>query len=369
MNYIYDSYINRFESYQEGKLEVFETPDPQSLLAFLTDDITIKPFKFKKQRYYQKFIRKFSEKSSVSVYEDEGTYIVFSAEKTIIQNIYNSFNSYPFPFQILFLKYLKNINHLSSTNIFLEKIEDKNIRITVITEKKGIATKIANIQSFQSLMNDTISGLNKKGFVNINFFILDKTLRGFLNKFEPINIEYGDLFAMFENIDKYIFKEPKENIKNRIKIRNIKDAALIATSFVLLIYSGIVYQNMSGNIAMFNSKINILSRNNNILYNKLKKLSSERFLYILRKQPQYSEAIINILSKFPEGAFIKSINITRVSGGRYKITGIGYTSNSYRDFVSAYNKLKISLSGIDIKIASFMTKTGKPYFYLSGDIK
>ena len=369
MNCVYDSYIDRFEGLNDtGSLVNYDSPVSQSFLAFLSRNIKIKPYKFK-ARGYQKFIKKFSERRSVSVWKDEDAYIVFSLENTIIQDIYNSYNSYPFPYQILFLKYLKSINHTGSTNIFLERIEDKAVRMTTITEKKDIATDITNIQSFQNQIDEMINSLNKKGFAKINFFVLDKTLMGFLNaEREPALISYADIFAMFENIDQYIFGEPKENIKKRAKEKNLKEKALIAVSALMLIFSLVVFKNINDKLSDFSLKIGAARTKNDILLNKLKTLSSERFLYVLSKQPQYGEALINILSKFPAGAAIKYIEV-RNTDEDYEITGIGYTAGGPEGFVRGFDELKNNLNGTGLEVTSYITKAGKPYFYFQGRLK
>ena len=364
MNYIYDSYIDRFEGLKNdtGGLVNYDSPAAGSFLAFLSREVKVKPYKFKKARDYQKFVNKFSERRSVSVWKDEDAYIVFSLENTIIQDIYNSYNSYPFPYQILFLKYLKSINHTGSTNIFLERIEDKAIRITIITEKKEIATDITNIQSFRSQIDETINSLNKKGFAKINFFIMDKTLTGFLGvEREPALISYADIFAMFENIDQYIFGEPKEEIKKRVKEKNLKEKALIAVSALMLVFSLVVFKNINDKLSDFSLRIAATRTKNDILSNKLKTLSSERFLYVLSKQPQYSKSLINILSKFPASAAIKYIEVRNA-----EVTGIGYTAGGPEGFVRGFDELQNNFKGTGIEFISYITAAGKPYFYFKG---
>ncbi len=365
-NYIYDSYIDRFEGLNDmGSLVNYDSPAAQSFLAFLSRDIKIKPYRFKAGDY-QKFIKKFSERRSVSVWKAEDAYIVFYLENTIIQDIYNSYNSYPFPYQVLFLKYLKSINHTASTNIFLERIEDKAVRMTIITEKKDIATDITNIQSFKNQIDEMINSLNKKGFAKINFFVLDKTLIGFLDaEREPALISYSDIFAMFEDLDPYIFREPKENIKKRIKEKNLKDTLLIAVSALMLVFSFVVFKNINDKLSNFSSKINTAQAKDDFLFNKLKKLSSERFLYVLSNQPQYSKALINIFSKFPAGVKIKYVKVIN-AGGKYGITGIGYTSGGPAKFVKEFNELQNNLKGTGIEVTSYINKAGKPYFYFQG---
>jgi hypothetical protein len=367
-NYIYDSYIDRFEGLNDtSSLVNYDSPVAQSFLAFLSRDIKIKSYRFK-ARDYQKFIKKFSERRSVSVWKDEDAYIVFYLENTIIQDIYNAYNSYPFPYQILFLKYLKSINHTASTNIFLERIEDKAVRMTIITEKKDIATDITNIQSFKNQIDEMINSLNKKGFAKINFFVLDKTLIGFLEaEREATLISYSDIFAMFEDLDPYIFREPKENIKKRVKEKNLKDTLLISVSVLMLVFSLVAFKSISDKLHSFSSKIKAARTKNDILSNKLKTLSSERFLYVLAKQPQYSNALINIFSKFPMNMEIKYIKVTN-AGGKYGITGIGYTTGGPAEFVNEFNELQNNLKGTGIEVASIINKAGKPYFYFQGHL-
>ena len=358
---LFDGYLNKFIQISPEETIEIEKPIEKIPLAILSEDIVNKSYSFNSVNEFQKFYKKYSKTKSLSVFQNENEYTVFSINNKSVQNIYAEFNSPPIPYAIFFLNFLKK-NKIKDSACLIEIINNQ-ARVITVEPNIGVSVEISSYQSkviFQNFMRDKINNIKKKNSNDVKIFIFDKSIQEIMP--ESTLLFFDDLFLL-EDINSYVFEEPFLKIKNRKNKELISSISLLSTSVLLLVLSLFLFNKLKNKTSNFYLK----TKENNISISKLKfKLREEegkRYLYILNNNLKYSIIIDSILSIFPKGAYINKINILNNN-----ITIIGYTNKSYRNFVKIFNSLSNKLYGTMYTISPIVSNNADFRFIINGEL-
>lgn len=340
---LYDGYLNKFYDISKSGFKEIDSAKTGEPLAVLSETIKNKSYSFSDSRHFRKFYKKYSKTRSLSVFQNENDYVIFSENNKAIQNIYEQYGAPPFPYQIFFLQFLK-ISGIKDPAILVEFLDNGKV-VRVTTVQTSISVETASLESpviFQNFIREKIGKIKKTGQAQAKLFVLGKGGQSILP--DASVLSFDDLFVL--DVSPYVFEEPIFKIKTQ-KSRELKSATgIFITSLLILIFSIFVYNGFKTKTEVYRSKALNDTYTERNLKNELKTETGKRFLYKLDKQQKYARRITSLLELFPTGAYVKEIN---VSGGSLRVSG--YTEKSYRDFVRVFNILKSRLSakGYDIE--------------------
>ncbi|MDA8273565.1 MAG: hypothetical protein M0Z72_07530 [Deltaproteobacteria bacterium] len=356
---LYDGYLNKFYDISANGFTEIKSAVSGEPLAVLSETIKNKFYSFSDLKHFQKFYKKYSKIRSLSVFQNESDYIIFSENNKAVQNIYEQYGVAPFPYQIFFLQFLKT-SGIKEPAILIEFLaQGQVVRVTTVFPQSSITVETASLESpviFQNFIREKIGKLKKAG--DVKLFVLGKAGQSILP--DASVLSFDDLFSL--NVSSYIFEEPAFKIRTQ-KSRELRGtAASFITSILILSFSIFVYNGFKTKTEVYRSK----ALNNNYaiqeLKNRLKSETGKMFLYKLARQPRYTRMLAGLLELFPAGAYVKEINI---SAGSLKVTG--YTKKSYRDFVRVFNTLKSRLAGKGYKITPLAASNADFRFVIRGN--
>ena len=345
---LYDEYLNKF--YEVSKSGFEETLSPRAGEPLAIFSANNKFYSFPDVKHFQKFYKKQSETKSLSVFQIGNYHIVFFEDNKVVHNIYEQYGTEPFPYQVLFLDYLKR-NSFNEPSILVEFLDGGRIvRVITVIPGESVSVETSSMESpvvFQNFIREKIGKIKKAAGKEVKLFVLGKGGLKLLP--DAAVLVFEDLFL--SDVSAYVFEEPDFKIKTQKK-RDLRNAAgIFAASFLILIFAVFVYNGFKGKTETFNFEGKSNIRQIQKLKTELKIETGKRFLYELYKQPDYVNEIISLLKKFPSGAYVKKIS---VKGG--SLTIIGYSNESYRDYVRVFNILKTRLKGY--KIEPLMNSNG-----------
>ncbi len=359
---LYDGYLNKFYSVSANGFTEIKSAVSGEPLAVLSETIKNKSYSFSNSRLFRKFYKKYSKTRSLSVFQNENDYVIFSENNKAIQNIYEQYGVEPFPYQIFFLQFLK-ISGIKDPAILVEFLDNgKVVRVTAVIPQTSISVETASLESpviFQNFIREKIGKIKKTGTTQAKLFVLGKGGQSILP--DASVLSFDDLFVL--DVSPYVFEEPIFKIKTQ-KSRELKSATgIFITSLLILIFSIFVYNGFKTKTEVYRSKAlnNVYTVRN--LKNELKTETGKRFLYKLDKQPRYARRITSLLKLFPDGAYVKKVSVSKGS-----LTIYGYTVKSYRDFATVFNMLKNRLSGKGYTIKPLVNSNADFRFVIRGDM-
>ena len=357
---LYDGYLNKFIQISPEGLKELKSPREGEPLAIVSEELQNKPYSFASNKEFQKFYKKYSKTRSLSVFQFDTNYVVFLMDNKSVHNIYGQFGTEPFPYQVFFLSYLKN-NGVKDPAVLIEATGTGNaLRVTTVNFKTGVQAEVASYETpimFQNNLRDKEDEIRKKGFQNVKFFALGKAVQALAP--QAVVLSWDDLFVLDPSI--YVFEEPVLKIRSQKAGDFRSGLGIFAISLLLAVFSIFVFNALKNKTAAYNFAGVKLVSSAKILSLKLKVETGKRFLYILNKEPRYSQVIGGLLRIFPAGAYVKKISV--IKG---ELTIIGYTGKSYRGFVRVFNSFNKRLALTGYKIAPLASPKADFRFIIRG---